>query len=122
MQRGDNFEMIPPPNYGYADLVPVCKLYRSSKSIQDAFCLNCGHPAIDHFMNDKSDKVNSVHYRKGKIEVWDFIADQNLDYFLGNVVKYVCRSPHKGEEVEDLHKAIAYLQQKIKLVEGKSQP
>ena len=31
------------------------------------------------------------HYRKLPIQVWDFIAANKLDYFQGNVVKYVCR-------------------------------
>ena len=31
------------------------------------------------------------HYNKGNIEVWDFIADQDLDFFEGNIVKYICR-------------------------------
>ena len=31
------------------------------------------------------------HYNKGKIEVWDFIQDQELDFFEGNIVKYICR-------------------------------
>ena len=31
-------------------------------------------------------KFSPSHYQRGKIEVWDFIADQELDYFTGNVV------------------------------------
>ena len=30
-----------------------------------------------------------AHYQRGTIQVWDFIADQRLDFFAGNVVKYV---------------------------------
>lgn len=61
-----------------------------------------------------NDPINHpAHYTTGKIEVWDFIADQKLDYFLGNVVKYVCRCTHKGEELKDLQKARAYLQERI---------
>lgn len=55
------------------------------------------------------------HYKRGSIEVWDFIADQKLDYFLGNVIKYVCRAGHKQyeEEIDDLLKAKAYIDRKI---------
>jgi hypothetical protein len=58
------------------------------------------------------------HYARGVIEVWDFIADQQLDYFAGNVVKYLCRAGHKPheEEIDDLLKAKAYLEKKIFLV------
>ena len=62
------------------------------------------------------------HYTSGKIEVIDFITDQNLDFCLGNVVKYVSRAGKKEEEgktiiekqVEDLKKARFYLDFKIK--------
>lgn len=58
-----------------------------------------------------------AHYNAGKIEVISFIEDQKLGYHLGNVIKYVARSPHKGEELQDLRKAIWYLQRKIWLLE-----
>ena len=58
----------------------------------------------------KDDPVSHPeHYTKGKIEVLDFILDQNLPYCLGNVIKYICRAPHKGKELEDLKKAHFYL-------------
>ena len=62
-------------------------------------------------------KYNPDHYQRGGIQVWDFIADQKLDYFLGNVVKYVCRAGHKQyeEELDDLLKAKAYIEKRIAL-------
>lgn len=33
-----------------------------------------------------------AHYNKGKIEVIDFIEDQQLPFHLGNVVKYIARA------------------------------
>lgn len=66
------------------------------------------------------DPVNSPsHYTTGKIEVADFIEDQNLGWHLGTVVKYVCRAGKKdpAKEVEDLKKAQWYLNRKIKLLE-----
>lgn len=49
------------------------------------------------------------HYNTGKIEVIDFITDQNLGFHEGNVVKYLCRAKHKNNEIEDLKKAKWYL-------------
>ena len=49
------------------------------------------------------------HYKRGKIEVWDFIRDQSLNYHLGNAVKYICRAGYKDSAKEDLKKAIHYL-------------
>lgn len=56
------------------------------------------------------------HYTRGKIEVIDFIEDQQLPYHLGNVVKYVARAGYKGDKLEDLKKAQWYLDRYIKEV------
>jgi hypothetical protein len=48
------------------------------------------------------------HYRKLPIQVWDFIAANKLDYFQGNVVKYVSRYKDKNG-LEDLRKAQHYI-------------
>lgn len=76
-------------------------------------------PQVDIPPDDDSVEHPS-HYTRGKIEVWDFIIDQGLDYPLGNVVKYVCRAGHKAiaEELEDLKKAQAYLNKKIATLES----
>jgi hypothetical protein len=60
-------------------------------------------------------KFSPSHYQRGEIEVWDFIADQNLDYFTGNVIKYLCRAGHKDRETEldDLQKAKVYIEKRI---------
>lgn len=53
------------------------------------------------------------HYNQGQIEVIDFLEDQRLDYHCASAVAYICRARYKGHEVEDLQKAIWYLQRKI---------
>lgn len=45
------------------------------------------------------------HYTRGKIEVIDFIEDQQLPYHLGNVIKYIARAGYKGDKLEDLKKS-----------------
>ena len=46
------------------------------------------------------------HYRDGGIEVIDFIESEDLNYRLGNVVKYVSRAGKKNSDpVQDLEKA-----------------
>lgn len=52
------------------------------------------------------------HYSKLQIEPWDFIYANNLDFFEGNVVKYICRWKEKGG-IEDLQKALTYLEKLI---------
>ena len=55
-----------------------------------------------------SKQVGGSHYQK-KIQPWDIIAEWNLDYWRGNVIKYVLRAPEKNG-VEDIKKAIHYLE------------
>lgn len=63
------------------------------------------------------DPVNHPsHYTDGKMEVIDFIEDKKLDFHLGNAIKYISRAGKKNPDktVEDLQKAIWYIQRKIK--------
>ena len=56
-----------------------------------------------------------AHYTRGSIEVWDFIRDQQLNYHLGNAIKYICRAGFKSPDtkVDDLKKAIHYLENEL---------
>jgi len=56
------------------------------------------------------------HYTHGAIEPVDFIAANNMNFFAGNVVKYITRYPYKGKPIEDLEKAEFYLKRLIKEV------
>jgi len=56
------------------------------------------------------------YYRRGTIQVWDFIRDQELNFHLGNVIKYVCRAGHKEDQINDLTKAIHYLTNELEHV------
>lgn len=66
------------------------------------------------------------YYNSGKIEVIDFIYDQNLNFSLGNVVKYVCRAGKKKSKalndtqkaLDDLRKARDYINFEINFLEG----
>ena len=67
---------------------------------------------------DVPDPVNSPpHYTNGGIETIDFIEAKDLNYRLGNVIKYVSRAEKKGEPLQDLKKALWYLQRDIELRE-----
>ena len=68
----------------------------------------------------KNDPVNHpAHYASGNIEVIDFIEDQEFPYHLGNAVKYLSRCGKKDPDkaVEDLHKAVWYIERYIGLLE-----
>ena len=54
------------------------------------------------------------YYRRGSIQVWDFIRDQGLNFHLGNAIKYICRAGFKTDDRKaDLRKAIHYLQNEL---------
>lgn len=70
----------------------------------------------------KKDAVNNpAHYTDGKIEVIDFIEDKNLNFHLGNAVKYIARAGKKDPKktIEDLKKAQWYLNRHIQNLEKK---
>ena len=71
-----------------------------------------------------SDNVNHPsHYTDGRIEVIDFIEDKRLNYHRGNAVKYICRAGKKdpAKEVEDLQKAIWYINREIQRLTSQKQ-
>lgn len=82
-------------------------------------------------MQEKEDKVNHpLHYSYLKklagVEVIDIT--RHLDFDLGNAVKYLLRAGRKTEEgydnkaktIEDLNKAIFYINDKIKTLEDET--
>lgn len=61
-----------------------------------------------------SDMVNSPsHYKGHKFEVIDIIEDFDLNFRKGNALKYLLRAGHKDDYVQDLKKAIWYLNREI---------
>lgn len=81
----------------------------------DEPCVSCS-TLTNHFEpkeHDEKDMVNHPqHYQHG-IEPIDYIESHNLNFNLGNVIKYVSRAPYKGTELEDLKKAKWYLEREI---------
>ena len=54
-----------------------------------------------------------AYYQRGSINVWDFIRDQGLNFHLGNAIKYIARAGHKDSKIQDLEKAIHYLENEL---------
>lgn len=65
-------------------------------------------------MSANNNQVGGDHYKKLKIQAWDFIIANDLDFLRGNIVKYIVRK--KGDihkQHEDLLKARHYLDKLI---------
>ena len=54
-----------------------------------------------------------AYYQRGPCDVWDFIRDQGLNFHLGNAIKYICRAGYKDDKIQDLEKAIHYLENEL---------
>jgi Protein of unknwon function (DUF3310) len=60
----------------------------------------------------KNKQIAGDHYKKMKIEPWEVIEANDMDFFEGNALKYLMRWQDKGG-IADLDKAIHYIE-KIK--------
>ena len=54
-----------------------------------------------------------TYYQRGSRDVWDFIREQELNFHLGNAIKYICRAGYKDSKIQDLEKAIHYLENEL---------
>ncbi len=56
-------------------------------------------------------QIGGDHYLKHVIQPWDIIDEYHLNFYEGNVLKYLLRN--KGSRLEDLEKAKHYLDKLI---------
>ena len=63
-----------------------------------------------------NDPINPSHYQDGGIQAIDYIEAKNLNFHLGNAIKYISRAGKKGDKLEDLLKAQWYLAREIERV------
>ena len=62
-----------------------------------------------------TDNVNNPsHYNVGTIEVITVIEDWKLNFNLGNAIKYIGRCEYQNNKIEDIKKAIWYLERELK--------
>lgn len=58
-------------------------------------------------------QVGGDHYNKHSIQPWDIIDEWDLNFYEGNVLKYLLR--RKGNRLEDLQKIAHYIEKMIEL-------
>ena len=64
-------------------------------------------------MNPTKKQVNGSHYKDMAIQPSEFIVKNNIGWYEGNAIKYLCRHAKKGGKV-DLEKAIHYIELAMK--------
>lgn len=58
-----------------------------------------------------------LHYNNGKgYDLIDVGIDYQLNFFRFNVLKYICRAGKKQNELQDLEKALDYIQREIDFI------
>lgn len=73
-------------------------------------------------VSDHDHVCNPAHYIEGrKYEPRKVIYDWGLNFNLGNAVKYLSRAGRKEDKVEDLKKAIKYIEFELEELEGKKE-
>lgn len=71
-------------------------------------------------MESKVDVSQQDHYTRFKIQPIVFIRENDLPFWVGNIIKYVCRHDAK-DGLKDLKKARDYLDKEIKRIEGEQE-
>jgi hypothetical protein len=90
------------PEPSFVDVGPLMNFEEAMKSVRE----RTGTLPMD-MVNHPS------HYTAGGIETIDFIEAKQLNYHLGQVIKYVTRAEYKNNFLEDLKKAQWYLNREI---------
>jgi len=101
----------------FTDLQEV-KVERNIKncSFVPSVDIDTHHDLAAKALNDLINKT-PLHYQTNSIDVIDFCKLYNLNFNLGNIVKYACRVGKKDNDIEDLKKVIDYAQREIKFLE-----
>ena len=106
--------------YESGDILPsINNIYEIAKALEvfsnDIIGGGC---EVYTFSDVKKEMINHPsHYNKGKFEAIDVIEDWQLNFNLGNTVKYISRAGHKDDIIQDLKKALWYLDREIKRLE-----
>ena len=80
---------------------------------------------IEHKSRNKNMQVDNTvikpsHYKAGEFDVISFCQIHDINFELGNVIKYVTRAGKKenNSELQDLFKAREFLNRRIKYLRG----
>jgi hypothetical protein len=70
-------------------------------------------------IEEESDMVNHpTHYTSHPSGIEVIQITEHMNFCLGNAIKYILRADHKGKQIEDLKKAIWYINREIARVES----
>lgn len=65
----------------------------------------------------QSSVIGGSNYDRFEVQVWDIVEMYGLDFFEGNILKYLLRT--KGDRSEDIRKIISYCEKYLKVLEDR---
>lgn len=71
-------------------------------------------------MSANERQVGGNHYKRGGEEHWDRVHRLGLNYWQAAATKYIERCYLKGHAVQDLQKAVHYLEKLIEIEQAKA--
>ena len=112
-----------------------CLDYKSVDSSKEVNCEDCIYYNMgdgceysyckkeydDYYYKEKEkNAIKPSHYKAGEFDVIAFCQLHNINFDLGNVIKYVTRAGKKenNSELQDLNKAMEYLKRRIEFIKG----
>ena len=112
-----------------------CLDYKSVDSAKEVNCEECIYYNMgdgceysyckkkydDYYYEEKEkNAIKPSHYKAGEFDVIAFCQLHNINFDLGNVIKYVTRAGKKenNSELQDLNKAMEYLKRRIEFIKG----
>ena len=112
-----------------------CLDYKSVDSSKEVNCEDCIYYNMgdgceysyckkeydDYYYKQKEENaIKPSHYKAGGFDVIAFCQLHNINFDLGNVIKYVTRAGKKenNSELQDLNKAMEYLKRRIEFIKG----
>ena len=110
-----------------------CLDYKSVDSSKEVNCEDCIYYNMgdgceysyckkeydDYYYKQKEENaIKPSHYKAGEFDVIAFCQLHNINFDLGNVIKYVTRAGKKenNSELQDLNKAMEYLKRRIEFI------
>jgi hypothetical protein len=77
-------------------------------------------PTLQKRKNKCNMRATQLHYENEQgYDIIDVCKDYALNFNRGNILKYVVRAGKKQDELQDLRKALDYLQREITYLEDK---
>ena len=95
-----------------------CIYYNMGDGCEYSYCKK----EYDDYYHEEKEKnaIKPSHYKAGEFDVIAFCQLHNINFDLGNVIKYVTRAGKKenNSELQDLNKAMEYLKRRIEFIKG----